>query len=61
MAKNGEKFGKVGESGGKWRKVVEKWREVIQSGEKWGQASYQILHETHIVNHIWSFSLPHYI
>ena len=22
--------------------------------------SYQILHETHIVNHIW-FSLPHYI
>ena len=22
-------------------------------------ASYQILHETHIVNHIWSFSLPH--
>ena len=24
-------------------------------------ASYQVLHETHIVNHIWSFSLPHYI
>ena len=22
-------------------------------------ASYQILHETQIVNHIWSFSLPH--
>ena len=26
-----------------------------------GASSYQILHETHIVNHIWSFSLPHYI
>ena len=24
-----------------------------------GASSYQILHET--VNHIWSFSLPHYI
>ena len=23
-----------------------------------GASSYQILHETHIVNHIWSFSLP---
>ena len=23
-----------------------------------GESSYQILHETHIVNHIW-FSLPH--
>ena len=27
-----------------------------------GASSYQILHETHIVNHIlWSFSLPNYI
>ena len=26
-----------------------------------GASSYQILHETHIVNHILSFSLPHYI
>ena len=26
-----------------------------------GASSYQILHETHIANHIWSFSLPHYI
>ena len=28
-----------------------------------GASSYQILHETHtcIVNHVWSFSLPHYI
>ena len=24
-------------------------------------SSYQVLHATHIVNHIWSFSLPHYI
>ena len=24
-----------------------------------GAYSYQILHERHIVNHIWSFSLPH--
>ena len=23
-----------------------------------GASSYQILHETHIVNHIWSFSYP---
>ena len=26
-----------------------------------GASSYQVLHETHLVNHIWSFSLPHYI
>ena len=26
-----------------------------------GASSYQILHETHIVNHVWSFSVPHYI
>ena len=26
-----------------------------------GASAYKILHETHIVNHIWSFSLPHYI
>ena len=26
-----------------------------------GASSYQILHETHIVNHVWSFRLPHYI
>ena len=25
-----------------------------------GASSYQILHETHIVNHIWSFSLHDY-
>ena len=24
-------------------------------------SSYQILHATHIVNNLWSFSLPHYI
>ena len=23
--------------------------------------TYQIFHETHTVNHVWSFSLPHYI
>ena len=27
-----------------------------------GASSYQILHSLeHIVNHVWSFSLPHYI
>ena len=50
------------ENGEKWWKVVENGEKWGESGEKWGQASsYQILHETHIVNHVWSFSLPHYI